>query len=144
MSNEAVFAALANVRRSLAQLARVPSAASSGAAGAIQALIGEQFARGTDPYGAGWQALAESTVRRKGGDDRILIRTGDMMSGVSVQPMSGAGISITFEQDYSAYHQVGTGRMPARPVLPDQRGLPDSWREAIAEAVRAKGEEAMR
>lgn len=128
-------------------LADVPSKASRQAADGIEEAIQKQFDDGTDPYGEEWAPLAESTLartpNRNGGP---LDNTSAMRDGIVVAPMSGAGVSITFEDkgDIAQIHQTGATykdghTMPARKILPEEE-LPESWEEAIAEAVHDAAE----
>lgn len=137
MSN--AIAELERVADSLAELAVVPARAAAGAADSINGLLADQFAGGHDPYGDAWADLLDSTVKRKGGDTRILIRTGEAEAETKARPTSGAGIEIT-TKDYMSYHQTGTEHMTARPVLPGD-GLPDEWEDAINAAVEAAFQE---
>lgn len=134
MSNAAAFAALARIKRSVAALARVPSQTSAAAAPKIQALIEEQFASGTDPYGRAWEPLSQATLD-KGRSAPPLTDSGEL-AGVTVAPMAGAGVSVTLGASYGAFHQVGTRYMPARPILP-YAGLPAAWKQALSDAATA-------
>lgn len=120
----------ANMRK----LAKVPSRASRAASEKIAEAIQEQFDAGVDPYGEPWAPLAPSTLERKRGPG-ILDETGAMRESIEVSPMAGAGIKVTVGTDYAQFHQTGTSRMPARKILPDESGLPDTWERAIEDAV---------
>lgn len=124
---------LDDMAAAISELSDVPSRASVGAAHRINALIGDQFASGVDPFGQPWQPLKESTVKRKGGDRRILRRTDALSLETVARPAAGAGIEID-SLDYGQFHQTGTGRMVARPILPEGE-LPEEWSEAIDAAV---------
>lgn len=128
----------------LRALADVPSRAARQAAEGIDEAIQRQFDDGVDPYGQEWAPLAESTLAqtpdRQGGP---LDNTGAMRAGILVAPSSGAGITITFDADYAQFHQTGTKNMPARKILPEEE-LPESWEEAIAEAVSDAAERTMK
>ncbi len=126
-------AALNRIAKSLRQLSRVPSQAASGAAPEIRKLLVQQFLTGTDPYGGRWASLSQATLD-KGRSPPPLTDSGAMAT-LDVQPSQGAGITITLGADYSRFHQTGTRYMPARPILPDQRGLPATWRRAIQDAA---------
>lgn len=134
MDGRAAAAALKDVSRSLRELAEVPSRIARRAAEELQEAIEVQTASETDAYGRAWTSLASSTVKRKG-NDQILRETGEMLDSLRVRPMSGSGLSITFDPPYTAFHQVGTKNMPARKVLPDA-GLPESYELAIGRASR--------
>jgi phage gpG-like protein len=133
--------ALRRVAQAVRQLARVPSQAAAEASADIAELVEQEFAAGVDPYGQAWAPLAPATIA-KGRSAPPLTDTGAMRGGFEARPMSGAGIAVSFDVDYAAFHQTGTANMPARPPLPDH-GLPDTWRRAIADAVDAAAERAM-
>lgn len=118
---------------SIRKLAEVPAQVAKGASEAIAQQIQDDFAAGLDPYGNAWEPLAEATLD-KGRTPPPLTDTGAMRDSVSVTPMAGAGISITID-DPAVHHQYGTINMPARPVFPNQRELPDTWQRAIADAA---------
>lgn len=118
----------------LEDLQHVPSRAASAASERISGLLAEQFAGGFGPEGD-WDPLLESTIRRKGGDARILIRSGEAQANTFARPAQGAGIEIQ-TLDYMSYHQSGTQHMAARPILPEDE-LPEEWLEIIDEEVEA-------
>lgn len=129
------LSALGQLQRNLGKLAAVPSRASRDASERIAELIAEEFDKAENPYGQGWAPLELSTVKRKGGDDEILVRTGDLRDTVDVHPMAGAGIAIELN-DSAGYHQGGTVNMVARKILPDN-SMPTEWNDAISEACEA-------
>lgn len=77
-----------------------------------------------DNEGPGWAGLAASTVEQKlrhGWPLDILVRTGELRDSL-VDPGQAAreyGRSLVWETDvpYAGFHQEGTDRMPARPVI---------------------------
>jgi hypothetical protein len=98
----------------------------AGAAPEIERLITEQFWAGTDPFGATWAPLA------RGGASH-LIDTGALLSSIH---LTGQPDGLGFEMDhYGGYHQTGTPRMPARPVLPLGGDYPNSWDAEIGAVV---------
>lgn len=121
--------------RVLRELSRVPSRVAVVAAPKIRRLITEQFTREQDPYGAAWAPLTESSLRR-GRRPPVLTDTRRMRGGVRVQPMVGAGLSVTIPAPYAGFHQTGTQHMVARPIYP-RAGMPPRWRAAIERAFRA-------
>jgi hypothetical protein len=122
--------ALDRLAQNVGRLARVPSRIASTAAPAIAALIDQGFAAGRDPYGQAWAKLRPSTVAR-GRRPPPLTDTGTMRRGVSVRPMAGAGIAVSFASDIpSIFHQYGTRKMAARPMLP-RGAFPATWARAI-------------
>ncbi len=121
----------------LGELTTVPSRASKASARKIERLIDDEFATGSDPYGDPWDPLAESTVEKKGGDDRILIETSNMRRGIHVRPLPRAGIAVTSDAEYMGFHQgEGSPRanIPPRHVLPEGE-IPDSWERAIGRSL---------
>lgn len=133
MSNAAAIAAMKRLTGTLRKLSEVPSQAARAASEKISKLIEDQFDAGTDPYGQTWARLAD-------GRPSHLTETGAMRQ-FDVSPMSGAGVSIVAGASYAAYHQSGTRYMPQRKLLPDA-GLPESWAEALHEAVQEASERA--
>jgi phage gpG-like protein len=133
-SPDAAVLAMRNIAKSLRQLSRVPAQVAREAAEELHTHIEQQYAAETDPYGRSWAPLKPQTVKRKGGDARILRRTDAMLDGLRVFPQRGAGIGITLGRAYSAFHQIGTRHMVARKLLP-HAGLPDTWQRAIADAA---------
>jgi phage gpG-like protein len=127
----------------LAELEWIPSRIASEVAGAINESIADQFSAGHDPYGKPWAPLLPSTVRRKGGDRRILRRTDVLSSETVAKPTSGAGIEIS-SVDYGQFHQTGTKRMVARKILPDGAELPATWSKAIEEATERAFKKALK
>lgn len=123
----------ADLASSLRKLASIPAQVASGAAERIAAQIQDDFDNGTDPYGSAWAPLSPATLA-KGRSAPPLTDTGAMRESVTVQPMPGAGISITID-DPAVHHQYGTMYMDARPIFPNQRELPDTWQRAIADAA---------
>jgi phage virion morphogenesis protein len=126
----------------LARLASVPSRIAKPAAARINQLIAVQFSSGQDPYGKAWTPLMPSTVKRKRGDTRILIRTGNMSVVTAAASASGSGIELTSTQE-GTFHQFGTVNMVARPIFPGKSNLPVSWRLAISEEYKSAFGKAM-
>ena len=141
MGNAAGFAALAKMRKSLAQMSKVPSRAATAAVTEIQSHVNAQFAGGFDPYGNAWAGHSSATVARWG-EHPVLDLSGDLAGGVTVAPTRGSGIKVSVDAPYGVFHQIGTSNMPARVILPDNRGLPDQWRRSIADACEKAFKEA--
>lgn len=131
------LASLGRIAENLRALVDVPSRASREAARKIKRLIDREFRTGSDPYGEPWEPLAAATIEKKGGDDRILIDSGDMRRGIHVRPMARAGISVTSDAEYLGFHQgAGAPRanVPPRHVLPEGE-MPPEWEDAIDESL---------
>lgn len=127
--------------RLLRNLAEIPSHASREIAERLEERVFDCFANEADPYGTPWAPLAESTVRRKGGNSVILYRTGRSMIEAGARTLSGGGVALV-AGGASGYHMAASGTRPARPVLPT-RGLPPAWREDIAAVLGAEYARAM-
>ena len=116
--------------------AMVPEDAAKEAAESIELLIQEEFGTGTDPYGRAWEPLKRSRKRdwvSSLPSHTPLTKTGALRSSISVKA-SGNSIDVQMGEPYGYYHQTGTSRMPARPILPNEPALPATWQSAIAEA----------
>lgn len=93
-------------------------------------------------YGSGgWAALAPSTVARKrrlGLDPRILRETGALFKSVTGKASTNValpkkdGLVFGTTIEYGRFHQLGTSRMPARPVVE----LPESDKREIIKIVQ--------
>ena len=77
----------------------------------------QQYIRGQE---GNWQPLAQATIDKKH-DDAILIETGEMVDSIEVTPQGEDQyvISATGQrnQEILKYHEYGTSRMVARPVV---------------------------
>lgn len=100
----------------------------------IERAIDSCFTLGTDPYGQTWAPLAKSTMA-KGRTPPPLTDTGKMRGSVVVYAMMQT--IHAWVADPAGYHQRGTKYMPARAVLPDERGLPPAWEAEIRESAMA-------
>ena len=123
--------------RALRELSRVPAAAAADASRELDAVIREQHGAEVDPYGQPWAPLKPSTVKRKGGDTRILKRSDVMLDELSIRPSQGAGLTLTFGAAYAAFHQLGTKDMVPRRLLP-LAAMPKTWSDAIKRALDAR------
>ena len=101
--------------------------------------VEEGFEREHDPYGLPWKPLAPATLerRRKGGEGaKILQDTGVMRRSLNYRVVGRNAVAVGFADRKAAWHQEGTDRIPARPMLPWRRGpgglqLPPSWLHGI-------------
>lgn len=78
----------------------------------LGAIVRESFAGERSPAGDAWGALRRPRPRR------ILERSERLRKAAGRVLFAGQRIVIDLPP-YGAYHQDGTGRMPARPFLPD-------------------------
>jgi len=90
-------------------------------------LVKQGFERESEPFGAPWAPLK----RRTG---KILQDTGRLKN--SFTPRATAdGFRIVTNVAYAQYHQRGTRRMVARPLVPTGTHLPDAWLVAFHRVV---------
>lgn len=81
------------------------------------------YDRSFELEGPGWEQLKESTIRRKGGDSRIRIRSGRdraTMSDPFQLHWHGTAHTVDIEAAHDTpamFHQEGTSKMVARPLL---------------------------
>ncbi len=112
--------------------------------------LSEQFstegAWGGDP----WAPLAPSTVafKQKHFPGRgILYASGDLRRAASRPKRTATPrtLTLSIEDDKAGYHQEGTSRMPARPIIPArlpmsaQRDLDHAAEEYVSDLVRRLG-----
>lgn len=127
----------------LAELQDIPSRIAGEVASGITEGLRQQFDASTDPYGQAWKPLRPQTIKRKGGDSRILRREDVLSSETIARPTAGAGIEIT-SVAYGQFHQNGTQHMVSRKVLPDGDELPEAWQDLIDAAATAAVRKALR
>jgi len=85
------------------------------------------FTESRDPYGAGWAALK----KRQG---KPLRDTGRLGNSFQAKSITESGFTVGSNVVYGGYHQSGTKRMTARPMVPGH-GLPEQWAESFAEVA---------
>jgi hypothetical protein len=137
MNARAAIAAMRSSAIALRALSRVPAQAAEDASRELETVLRDQHGAEVDPYDRPWAPLEASTIKRKGGDSRILRRTDTMLDDLSIRPSPGAGLTLTFGAPYAAFHQVGTKDMPARRLLPIA-AMPKAWGDAIKRALDAR------
>jgi phage gpG-like protein len=92
-------------------------------------LVQESFDKEQSPDGRKWRPT-------KAGNRPILVRTGRLRGGFTVS-RGALGFTIINRVGYAVYHQGGTRRMVARPMLPKQGRLPAGWQRSINGKARA-------
>lgn len=124
------LASLDRLARTLGELDALPRKLAVAVAPAITKELRAEFARGCDPYGRKWRKLAT-------GKPSYLTKSKKLRKGTRAAPMPGnrTGVRVILGAKYAVFHQTGTGRMPARKILPE-RGMPASWRVAIDREAR--------
>jgi hypothetical protein len=127
------FTTPAKLQRLARNLAAIPAKLAPAVAQRLQERVRDTYANEEDAYGNPWPELAESTVRRKGGNSVILTRTGASQADCGARALGGAGVAV-YAGGAASHHQQASGTRPARPVLPDH-GLPPTWRQDIADVA---------
>lgn len=113
----------------LGELSTVPSRVAKAAAADIDAMLAEEFATSTDPYGNPWPRNAPATVAKKG-VDWPMVETAETSQETGARAMAGAGIEVR-STEKAGFNQFERENAPARPVLPAGTDLPQRWQEAI-------------
>ena len=101
--------------------------------------VEEGFENEHDPYGQPWKPLAPATLKRRragGVGAKILQDTGVMRRSLNYRVAGRNAVAVGFSDKKALWHQDGTDRIPARPMLPWRRGpggvqLPPSWLHGI-------------
>jgi phage gpG-like protein len=117
--------ALADFKRAIETSPQVLDSISRNLAEETVGLIKDGFRREADPYGGRWKP-------KKIADGRKVLsgKTSRLKGGWHVASADRRGFVVAPAVDYATYHQSGTRKMAARPMLPDGRGIPDSWQDA--------------
>lgn len=135
-SFDANLRGLADVAAFLQGLDEMPAKALVEATDAIGTSLGEQFAKGCDPYGEPWAPLSAATLA-KGRHAPPLTDTGALKASVSVVAHIGSTISIVIrvDSDVADFHQHGGAHLPQRKIVPAEGDpLPVVWEKAIVAA----------
>lgn len=100
----------------------------------------EAFATGGASSGNAWPPLAASTAahktRRRGG--QILVESGRLMRSLTtpnaqdaIRDITGRKMTLGTDTPYAGFHQTGTSRMPARPIIRLTAANRDRWTRII-------------
>ena len=111
-----------------------------------------------DKQDLSWTPLAETTIEMKGGDDTILVDTGQLRNGLSVRriksSVKGSTIFVGASpwkrheggmklSDLLIWLEYGTDKMPPRPLVePTMQEvediLKDHWKDLLEDLVKGK------
>lgn len=136
------FEAFPGMRNAMRRLLDVPSKVARRCVAPLNRKIAEMWTKGQDPYGNKWAPLKPSTIRRKHGDARILIRKFQLMPGTFFEALAGAGLKLIIGPN-GEWAQRGSHNREVRKVAPDQ-GLPASWNEIVATETRKEAKAALK
>jgi phage virion morphogenesis protein len=97
---------------------RSRTAAHEAVASTLLRRIHTRFDTKRDPDGRSWVPWAPATAEMRAAEGRgtLLQYTGRMRASLSARADS-KGVYVGFGVPYAKYHETGTRRMPARPVL---------------------------
>ena len=97
----------------------------------------DAFRAQSTPGGEPWAPLAEVTIIRKG-HDKILIETAALAASLvdvggpgNINMTMSHGLIFGTDVDYTIFHETGTSKMPARPVV----GMSDQTLDELCERV---------
>lgn len=100
-----------------------------------------RFGMAVSPTGELWAELAPETIRRKG-SDRILVDTGALRASLveiggvnNISVVADRGSIYGTSDPKAIWHQFGTRRMPARPMVGTTEAAVDTLAERIADFV---------
>lgn len=111
-----------------------------------------------DKQDLSWTPLSETTVEMKGGDDIILVETGQLRNGLSVRriksSVKGSTIFVGASpwkrheggmklSDLLIWLEYGTDKMPPRPLVEPtvqevEKILRDHWKDLLEDLVKGK------
>jgi phage gpG-like protein len=130
----------------------------------VEGVIADQFKDGRDPYGNAWKKLAfrngqplrdtgklSASFMAKEEGDKVIVGT-----PIAYAPIHQKGMVITAKPNSAGTNSIGKRygskalkfgngsggfiyakkvTIPARPILPEEGKLPDSYRESIADTI---------
>lgn len=89
-----------------------------------------QFAKQGTEFGARWQPLKTATRQQKAKQGTLaqgpLVRTGEMRRSFKSTPKKNE-VRISNPTSYYPYHQLGTNKIPSRPML----GINDKYKNIV-------------
>lgn len=94
----------------------------------VQSVVESQYEQGVNPDGETWAPL------KSGGASHLTKSRAMRTASKAVRGVKG--ITVTIPKP-GGFHQSGTGRMPARKLVPSGDSLPPAWDAAVADAARA-------
>ena len=98
--------------------------------------IKRQFNLSEDPYYKEWKPLKNPSEKRGGSTAKPLLDRGRLVNSITHNVIQNK-LTVGTNVKYAEYHQNGTSRIPARPFLPDQRGMPEEYERDIELAIEA-------
>jgi phage gpG-like protein len=141
LNSKPVENALATFEESLAD----QSPALGAIADDFRVMIAQQFATEGRAEGTPWAELTASTLRRRRASASILYETGALLRSLTepgaaghVEELEGYSLTLGSQLPYAGYHQSGTRRMPARPIIVLSGTRAERWTEMVRSAIEEK------
>jgi phage gpG-like protein len=149
VNSEPVENALATFEESLAE----QSPALMRIADDFREMIAQQFASEGQAEGTPWPPRKFSSARStrrgvqagRGPASPLLIRTGALRDSLTtpgaagpVEELEGYSITLGSRLPYASYHQTGTRRMPARPIIVLSGTRAERWTEIVRRSLEEK------
>lgn len=141
VNSEPVENALATFQESLAE----QSPALRRIADDFRAMMARQFATEGWAEGTPWAERAPSTLRRRRASTSILYETGALLRSLTepgaaghVEELEGYSLTLGSRLPYARYHQTGTRRMPARPLIVLSGARVERWTEIVRRSLEEK------
>lgn len=108
-------------------------------------LITEQFATEGRAGRTPWAPIAPSTARRRGRASPVLYSSGALFASLRdpgapghVEEADTRSLTLGSRLSYALYHQTGTRRMPARPIIVLSGGRVERWVEIVRQQIDKK------
>jgi phage gpG-like protein len=141
-NSEAVLRALDNYQESLED----NSDALAAVAGDLRQMVADQFATEGTAGGTPWAPLAPSTLRKsRRTRSGILNLTGALLGSLTdpgasghVEETDGSQLLFGSALAYAGFHQTGTRRMPARPIIVLSDDSTARWLEIVRAQIEEK------
>jgi phage gpG-like protein len=141
VNSEPVENALATFQESLAE----QSPALRRIADDFREMMAQQFASEGQAEGTPWAERAPSTLRRRRAGTSILYETGALLRSLTepgaaghVEELEGYSLTLGSRLPYARYHQTGTRRMPARPLIVLSGTRAERWTEIVRQEIEQK------
>jgi phage gpG-like protein len=143
VNSESVDEALEGFQESLAD--QQPALAAI--ADDFREMIAEQFASQGGAEGTPWAPLAPSTLRRRRASPSILYATGALLRSLTepgaaghVAELEDQSLTLGTRLPYALYHQTGTRRLPARPIIVLSEARAERWTEIVRREIEGSTE----
>jgi phage gpG-like protein len=108
-------------------------------------MMARQFASEGRAEGTPWPELSPATLRRQRARTPILYKTGALLRSLAepgaaghVEELEGYSLTLGSRLPYALYHQTGTRRLPARPIIVLSGARSERWTEIVRQQIAEK------